>query len=219
MSTALESIQDKIKAQLVRARETVPMPTARSISVKGKVFALPTGQSSQGPLNAVILDWRNFNKYYTAAYNPQKPEPPQCFAIHSVISEMKPGAEVTKPGHADCAGCTFNKFASAATGRGKACRNTVRLAVVPSDFTTDTEPMLINISPTGLTGWASYINGLTVVEKHPVQVVTEISFDANQAYPKLVFKMAAAVSNVEQAWAIREKAQAMLDAVPVSDND
>lgn len=219
MSTALASIQEKIKAQLALARDTVAVPTAKTISTRGKVFTLPTGQSSQGPLSCVILDWRNFNKYYTQMYNPQKPSPPDCFAINSVISEMKPHEKATKPGHTDCAGCTFNKFGSAPTGRGKACRNTVRLAIVPADFTEDSEPMLLNVSPTGIRPWSGYVNSLLVNEMMPINVFTEISFDANAAYPTLLFKATKAHEMLETAWRIREAAQAMLDAPPSTDGD
>jgi hypothetical protein len=219
MSTALASIQEKIKAQLVVARSTVATPTARTISTKGKVFTLPTGQSSQGPLSAIILDWRNFNKYYTAAYNPAKPSPPDCFAIHSVITEMAPHEKAVKPSSDDCASCTFNKFGSAATGRGKACRNTVRLAIVPADFTADSDPMLLNISPTGIRPWSSYVNTLLVNDLMPINMISEITFDANAAYPTLLFKAIKTVDDLEMAWLIREKAQAMLDAPPATDGD
>lgn len=224
MSTALASIQEKIKAELAIARTTVAAPSAKTISVKGKTFTLPTGVSSQGPITSIILDYRNFNKYYTALYNPQKPSAPDCFAIHSVIEEMAPHEKARKPSHPNCRECTFNKFGSATGGgKGKACRNTVRLAVIPSDFMSttkeDTEPMLLNISPTGLTGWSMYVNGLLVNEMLPVQIVTEISFDANAAYPKLIFKGLKQNEHVEIAWMIREKAQAMLDAAPATDGE
>ena len=193
--------------------------TARTISTKGKIFTLPSGESSQHPLNVIILDWRNYNKYYTGAYNAQKPEPPACYAIHSVIAEMKPGPQVKRPSNPDCATCTFNKFGSAMTGRGKACKNTIRLAVTAGDFTIDTEPMLLNVSPTGITSWSNYMNGIIVMEKHPVQFITEITFDVNQSYPKLQFKVGVPNPDLETAWAIRDKAQVMLEALPHSDND
>ena len=195
MSTALQSIQEKIKAQLIPAREAILQATARTISTKGKIFTLPSGESPQQTLNAIILDWRNYNKYYTGAYNAQKPEPPACYAIHSVIAEMKPGPQVKRPSNPDCATCTFNKFGSVMTGRGKACKNTIRLAVIAGDFTIDTEPMLLNVSP------------------------TEITFDVNQSYPKLQFKVGVPNPDLETAWAIRDKAQVMLEALPHSDND
>lgn len=223
MSTAMASIQEKIKAQLVVARSTVAAPTAKSISTKGKVFALPSGQSSQGPLSCIILDHRNFNKYYTAAYNPQKPSPPDCFAIALELEHMRPHDKAAKPAADSCAECTFNKFGSAPTGRGKACRNTIRLAVVPADFaqTTkeDTEPMLLNVSPTGLAGFGNYFNALLVNEMLPINVITDISFDPNQAYPKLMFKEVKQHEDLELAWLLREKAQVLLDNAPATDGD
>ena len=211
MSTAMVSIQERVAAQLALQRKTVSQPGGNNISTKGKVFTLPDGKSSNGPLQAVILDHRNVNTHYSGAYNPQQITPPDCYAIGSIIEEMAPSADVDKPYCDNCEACPKNDWGSGNGGRGKACQNTVRLALVPPDATADTEPMTLKVSPTGLNSWNKLNSDLLAAELLPIQIVVDISFDPNTAYPKLQFKVAEPHDNVELFWALREKAQALLD--------
>lgn len=211
-------IRERLKQERANIRDTIPAPSGRTISVKGKVFTFPDSKTSQGPIKAVILDHRNLYKYYDAPYDAKKPVPPACFALSKVI-ELKPHADARKPQAESCAECTWNKWGSASQGNGKACKNTVRLAIAAPDMTANDEPLMINVSPTGTKSWAALVNALDVTGKMPIEVVTEIRFDANQAYPTLIFKAEQPISDEQLAtmWALREKAQAMLDQVPAGD--
>lgn len=215
MAQALQDIKAKIAAEAKNLRNQVQAPGARSISVKGKVFTFPNGQSTQDPIEVVILDFRNYNRYYTAAYNEQKPEPPACFAINSMIDQMAPHEDVAKPVHDTCVGCPMNQWGSAPRGgKGKACRNTVRLAVIPPDAKADDEALILNVSPTGLRSWSTLVATYEAIQQHPMEYVTKVSFDPNAAYPSLVFASLRPFENLEIAWAIRERSQQALDAPP-----
>ena len=215
MAIALESIQERIKAELVNQSNTVAPPAGRNISTKGKVFTLPDGTSSQGPMQAVILDHRNHNRYYTKAYDPQNPAPPDCFAISKEIPGMAPSDNSPEKQAKSCGECPMNQFGSAANGKGKACRNMIRLAIASSDADGNTEPMILTVSPTGLKSWNSLVNNLTSTGLLPVQVVTEIAFDSNAPYPTLTFKAKEAHDQLETFWQLRDKAQLLLDQEPV----
>jgi len=219
MSQEIMNINERIKAELENVKNSTPTPSTNAISTKGKMFTFPDGQAHPGPLNAVILDWRNFNRYYTKAYDPQNPTPPDCFAIAKDLGEMAPHEDASDPQSEKCQGCPMNEFGSAATGRGKACRNTVRLAVVPPDADDSFEPWLLNVAPTSLKSWTSYVNQLQAVGKLPIQSVAEIAFKSDAAFPQLVFTVRDALDEdrVMQLWNLREKAQVQLDAPPAVD--
>lgn len=217
MSNAMVNIHEQIKKELGEIRKRVPAPSGRTISTRGKVFSLPDGRTHQGPLQAVILDFRNYNRLYKTAYNPQDPKPPECFALGSDIELLAPHEDAKEPQADNCKECTHNKWGSAPTGRGKSCRNTVRLAIVPPDATAEDEPMLISVSPTGLKSWGSLVAGLEAIGMLPIQVVTEIAFDANQSYPTLLFKALQPHDELEKFWQLREKAQILLDQPPATD--
>jgi len=216
MSQALESIQEKIKAELANVNKSVAPPASRNISTAGKVFTLPDGTSNPGPMHCVILDHRNFNRYYTRAYDPQNPAPPDCFAIAKEIDALAPHEDAQDPQSDACATCPNNAWGSAATGKGKACRNSVRLAIASTDATTDTEPMILTLPPTALKGWNSFVNNLSTAGLLPIQVNVEISFDKSSAFPLPVLKAEEAHDKLKTYWQLREKAQTVLDQPPVA---
>ena len=217
-STAVMSIQDQIKAELAQVNKMVTKNEGTKISTKGKVFTLPDGTSHPGPLNVIILDWRNMRNYYTGNYNPNKPVPPACFAVGKIVEDLKPSANCSKPQHENCAECPFDKWGSAAQGNGKACKNTVRLAVTPADAKADSKIMTLDISPTGLKSFNALVTQLQGMGMLPVQVATEISFDMAEAYPKLVFGSTQPHNSLEVAMTLREKAQDLLNREPDFNN-
>lgn len=158
-----------------------------------------------------MLDHRNFNRYYTKPYDPQNPAPPDCFAISKNLSTMAPHEDAAEKQSKTCAECPMNQFGSAANGKGKACRNTVRLAVAASDATASSEPMILTVSPTGLKSWHSVVNNLSSAGMLPIQIITEIAFDPNAPYPTLTFTAKQAHDDIETFWQLRDKAQALLD--------
>lgn len=217
MSTALQSIQDQIKKELANTDKTIPPVSSRNISIKGKQFTLPDSTVHAGPLEAVILDSRFLNTFYTADYNPNDIKPPACFALAKERDDMAPHADAPEPQSAECESCPMNAWGSSPKGgKGKACRNMIRLAVAPSDATEDTEPMILRVPPTSLNSWGKLVRDLQQAGLIPLQVVTAISFDASAAYPQLQFKAMQAHDNLQLFWTLRERATALLDAPPAT---
>ncbi len=217
-NNALQSIKEQMKKELATLRESVPAPGGRNISTKGKVFTMPDGKTNQGPLRAVILDHRNMNRYFTGAYNPNDIQPPLCFALGKELN-LKPHPEAREPQAENCHECPHNQWGSAPNGgKGKACRNQVRLAIAAPDMTAEDEPYILTVSPTALRSWAALVSNLEVHGMLPIQVVTEIAFDANAAYPTLTFKATEPHDALETMWALREKAQPLLNQPPSGNN-
>ena len=189
-STALASFQAELQQELKDLANYAPPPSGNQITTKGKLFTLPDGQASPGPLNAIILDWRYNNSYFEGVYDKSNPQPPVCWAINKAPSELAPSAASPKKQNETCDGCAMDKWKSSPTGKGKACKNVCRLALVPADANEKSKPMIINVSPTALKQWGNYLTRLkTQLGMLPVQVVTEISFNPNESYPSLMFSL------------------------------
>jgi hypothetical protein len=208
------NIEDEIKKQLQAQRGQLGALPSNKIQLRDKKFTLPDGQSSDGPLECIVLDFVWFMVHYPGVYNSNNPQSPDCFAVGRESPEggqLKPHATVEKPGHSDCKECPHNQWGSALTGKGKACKNQRRLIVVPPNFDESTEPMTMYVSPAGLKNFDKYVNRLN--NEHgllPVQVVTEISFDRDKSYPLLQFKMLDVHQRVQDAWSLRERSQDLL---------
>lgn len=214
--TALVALEEELRKELAGLGAAIDPPSSNKISLKGKVFALPGGASSANPLNLVVLDFVTFNSYYTAAWNPNVRAKPACWALGKDIDKMTPSELVPNPQHIECKTCPKGQFGSAPNGsKGKACKNTRRLLVVPPDFDAKTEPMTLEVSPTGLKAWNRYVDFLRKqYAMLPMQVVTEVSFDPNLSYPSLQFTFVDAHAKVEAAFGLRNLYGDMLKREP-----
>ena len=190
---------------------------SRFISTKGKKFNMPDG-SSLDVLEAVIVDTRNTNTYYKGVYNASNPKPPACFAIAREIDDLAPHADAPEKIHTNCADCPMNQWKSApGGGNGKACKNTSRIAIVSPDGTSESKPLVLTASPTALKHWGKYLADMKKAGQHYVQVVTQISFKADEQYPVLMFS-ALRPSGDELtaiAWGLRDEAAKILDQPPI----
>lgn len=189
-STAVRSYEDYVKEQLEASKRMTQGADRKYISTKGKMFTLPSGTSDKGPLRVVVLGFTNVNTFFEGDYDPSKHQSPACFAINRFPEELKPDTDAPKPQNEDCATCPQNKFGS--KGKGKACRNKVRLALVqPEDVSEDSTIFLLDTSPTAVKTWGSYVD--TLREAHSAivqQKITDIKFHPDHAYGTLIFEPA-----------------------------
>jgi hypothetical protein len=220
-SKEVTSVQEQLKKELDTLKDRVDPPSGYMISTKGKVFTLPDGSADNGPLICVVLDWVTANTYFEGIYNPKDIKPPACFAIAREPSKAVPSDNSPKKqfdrcvGDADNPGCPKNEWNSDPQGgKGKACKNTRRILVVPADATSKTQPWVISASPTSLKHFDKYVNTLADVGTHPIEVITEISFEAGEAYPSLRFAVDTKHDNLELMWKLKELGQEILVQEP-----
>lgn len=216
MTTQLQALQAQIQAELAAVRRSLAPPASRRISAREKHFILPDGSTHEGTIHAVILDHRNINLFYAEPFDATKPARPDCFAIAKCYEDLSPANHETveRPLSDRCTTCVNNQFGSAANGKAKRCRNMVRLAIVPPDAEAGTEPMLLEIPPSALKGWARLITDLEATGLLPIQVVTEIAFDPSKPYPCPIFKVQRTHDSLPAFWALRDRATALLDQAP-----
>jgi hypothetical protein len=216
-STSITAYRENLRKELANLSTRVAPPSGNKVSLKGKLFKTPDGKTSPGPIHAVILDWRTERLYYKGSYNPQQVDPPVCWGIDSQIVAA-PSDKVKSPPSQDCASCRYNQYGSAPNGKGKACREYRRLAIVPSTATPNTDVMILQVSPTGLRHFDNFVIGLGAgpYGKSTLETITEISFDSGQDYPPLRFEAEETLNDDRLAvmMELREKAQPSLDREP-----
>lgn len=198
-NTDLVQYEEQLKRELAQLKDNVEAPSSNRISTKGKVFTLPDGRKSPGPLVAIVLDFIGINQWWQGVYNANVRAPADCFAIDRVLKNLAPPVQVagqpkivvpSKPQAARCEICPKNQWGTGVNGTGKACKNQRRLLIVAPDFDDKTQPMTLQVSPTGIKHWDKYVRD--VASDHgamPVQMITSISFDPNQSYPTLLFDL------------------------------
>jgi hypothetical protein len=178
------------------------------VSIKGKVFHIQRGDernlltkpdSDDEPaasLEAVILSV-NPNKskvYYDKGYEQGSVAKPTCYSNDGTA----PASDAEEPQSKKCAVCPHNQWGSRITdngGKGKACGDSMRLAIAPAGMIND--PMLLRVPAATLKTLGQYGQQLSKRGVEPQYVVTKIGFDYTVAHPALTFKAVRFVAEAE----------------------
>lgn len=217
MSTDLTAFQANLPADILeQMRIQTELERARMGSVserdviritQDKKFQLPSGDLVD-EFDAVIVNFAYRNNYYLGRYNPKDPTPPACFAISDDAKLLEPSANSPMVQSDDCASCQHNQYGSSPTGNGKACKNTVMIAVVPADDQANHPIWVVQTSPTAITAFNKYVKHVMDTVKYPAQsVVTRFFLDPKETYATLRFEIVN--PNLEVAVAFGRKEEAM----------
>ena len=165
-------VQFNEQEELDALRQRLAAPSGDKIKISNKQFKLPGGDTLDF-LDIVVVDFVYFNTYYEGAYDSNNIVPPNCFALHPEPKSMVPSANSPDVQDAQCAGCWANEFGS--SGKGKACQNRVLIAVLPTDANEETPFSILDISPTAVKGFSSYVGGVASAHKRlPYGVITHV---------------------------------------------
>lgn len=170
--------------ELEDLRGRLAAPSGDSIKVDNKQFKLPNGDVSD-LLTGIIVDFVYYNAYYEGAFDPNNIVPPNCFALHPEPTGGVPSANSPDKQEDSCQACWANQFGSA--GKGKACRNAIKVALLPPDAEEDTPLMILNVSATALKPFSAYLSAVLRLQRPPYSVTTDIICDPNFKYDTLRF--------------------------------
>lgn len=208
------SIQETLRAQAAAMAGRTGAPTGNSIrATQDKMFQLPDGSKVAGPLELVVVEFTNKNVYYEGAYDANNITAPNCFAIHPLIKDMAPSANAPDKQCDDCGSCPMNQFGSA--GKGKACKNTRVLAVLPPDADESTPLWTLNVSPTALKNFDAFVAGVNrTFEMPPIATVVEVDFNEAETFASLTFSNPRPNENLAVHFARQAEAKALLEVEP-----
>lgn len=130
-STAVVSIEDQLKARLaLQAESTKKLQTGTNrIGFKGGVLQIDGQIVPSGKAKVIVLATQPVRAFYDGPFNPDVAQTPACYSFDMVA----PHPEAQKPVQERCEGCPNNKFGTAAVGKGKACKESARIAMVSAN--------------------------------------------------------------------------------------
>lgn len=168
-------------------------PSVGRISLKSGVMTYG-GQAIPGnAMDVIIVGGAYRNVYYAGRYDPNNIVNPNCFALADEEGDLQAHENVPDenvPGDSDktvrenpraCAGCAMGEWASDPNGgRGKACKQTRRLIMLPADVleaedpvdaTTKSEMAILDVPVTSVKNYANLVNSLAATIGLPVWAV------------------------------------------------
>jgi hypothetical protein len=142
--TNIINYKQKLREQAEQAVKQEVVAGGTMLSTRGGVLTYGEETLPGNQACVIILDSVKENTYYGAnKFDPDAPSPPICYAFgRGPVGEdemaphesMQVDLNYFKPQHDSCTGCQWNEWGSADKGRGKACQNRRRLALIPAGF-------------------------------------------------------------------------------------
>jgi hypothetical protein len=164
--------------------------------LRGGILSWQDAPMPNNQMAVVIVDSILENVFYEGKYDPDTPQSPVCFAFGREEKSMAPHQLVLDAGNQACgesglcSGCEMNEWASADVGRGKACRNTRRLAMIPAGVIGDNGKFQIfddeehfataavgfmKLPVTSVKGYASFVKQVAAaLRRPPFGIVTKV---------------------------------------------
>lgn len=200
------------EAEMAKQAE-VAAASQRAMGGGGKFFGMAAGTLSfdgqplpGNQMAVIILADTMMNSYYEGKYDPDNRASPKCFAFAKDESQLEPHANVDADPYFDrqndvCAGCPQNEWGSADTGKGKACQNRVRLAMIPAgsykpkggrnagfdlelfddpDHFKSAEEAFMNLPVTSVAEYTTFVRGLAAeLRRPPHGVIANVYLEAH----------------------------------------
>lgn len=215
-----EDLEARFAAEAAQEAERLPTSGGSKLSIRGGEFTYK-GASLGESLEVIILGFRYENAWYGGLpYDQENPSIPACFAIAADRIDLKPCKNAPEPQtEEDCSVCEYGQWGSAETGRGKACKDQRRVALMhvsdlEAEDPSDIEIVILNVPPTSVKNFDKYAKGINKLVKRPLYgVVTKLAFDDDSDYEVLTFDHVRKieVNEIDIIDTKREEADEMLD--------
>jgi len=208
------SIQEALRAQVAGLGGRIAPATGNAIRLtQDKKISLPDGTKTEGPLELVVVDFVTTHNFYAGRFDKDNIVPPDCFAIGVDPKNMVPSPNAPNPQAKDCQSCPMNAWGS--DGKGKACKNGRKLAVLPPAADDTTDIWTLGVSPTALKNFDGYVASVArTFGMPPVGVVTTVELSGAVDYPQLQFGNPQPNENVAVAFARQGEARELLMIEP-----
>lgn len=207
----------RMQREVAALRDRLTSRTVQHIKYKGAQHFILGDDLTVREIEIVVVAFTNTNAYYATGFVAGTVQPPLCYAIDPLPHGMIPRDNSPAKQHHECDSCKMNQFKSHQNGRGKACRNARRLAVLLLNNTTVEKADLctIDVPPTSLKAFDRYVTSLAArYGCMPVAVLTRVTLDPNETYSKLNFEVIRPLTEKEivAAYNWSEQAEAHINA-------
>ena len=212
-------VQEQMAADIAAFQQRMSAPTGNRISVtQDKKFRNAAGDKFD-TMSGVIVDFVAKKAFYEGAYDKDNIVPPNCFALGFVPHDaLEPSENSPETQHHDaCKTCPKNQFKSADNGKGKACKDSYILALLPPDAEEGAPLVTLELSATAIKPFEKYVRDLARdFGKAPYCFVTEFYFDDASDFPSVRCgnPQVADGNLIALAYMQREEAQKLLSVEP-----
>lgn len=181
--TAVVNWKERMAAVTAQAAQS-EAPKGGFLSFKGGNMSYDEQPIPGNKLDVIVVDFILENGMFREKYNPMKTASPMCYAMGREEEDLRPHEDAEEPQHTDCATCPNNEWGSDPEGgRGKACKNSRRIAIITADCLTKgidairkSNVVMCKIPVTSIKNFSRFVNQCTgVMGTPPFGIVAELS--------------------------------------------
>jgi len=215
-------------AQNAKETSAAERPQQSKLSIKGGILSWAGDAVAGNVMPVVVVGSAYINTWYIDQYNPNVVALPRCFSLgmpefrDGVFKEPKLFAHENVLKHNDyaqepgmsCVGCPNHEWGSDPQGgRGKACKEKRRIAVIPAAALNSVEDVAnaefatLDIPVMSVANWSNYVNKLSAATGLPYYaVVTDLGVvnDPRSQY-KVTFAGVGKISSEELVRAVMKR--------------
>jgi len=186
---------DEELARLAKRAGEIERPSGLTIGTRAGVLTYNGNPCPDNKLDVIVVASVHANTLYEGKFDPNNLTSPVCFAYSEDGGpDMAPHPASSKPQCSTCAECWANQWKSDPDGgRGKACKNTRSLAVIPAstrpeDIAT-AEIAILKPPVTSVNNWQMYVQKCGALYKSPpLALITRVgSVPDQKSQYKLTF--------------------------------
>lgn len=182
MSNEVINWEEKLLAE-AKADVAKSTPSNSTISFKAGVVTYAGQAAPDNKLQCIVINTGFERAYYEGTYDPDNIATPACFGLSLTEAVTAPHSSVADPKSDACATCPMNAWGSAERGKGKACKERKRLALIPANVLKGdpeailrAEVALARLPVTSVKNWDNYVQFVAASKRRPSwAVVTEIT--------------------------------------------
>lgn len=143
-------------------------------------------------MECIALVSMHENVLYPSRFDAASPESPICYAFSFTGDNMEPHAEAEQRQAQFCKDCPKLKWGTSDNGKGKACRETRRISLLPASAAASAENVvaatagLLRVPITSVKHWAAYVARLAAMNVPPFAMITKVSLTPD---PKTMFRL------------------------------
>jgi hypothetical protein len=149
----------------------------KGLSFRGGVMSLG-GVDIGHETDVLIVGYVPERQYFTGDYDASNTTAPNCYSFDGVA----PHPSVAQPLHETCKGCPMDEFGSARVGKGKACKEGRRLAIIPADKepASDAQLYTARVSTMNVPAFDAYETVLESAGKTVFESITKLTCHADK---------------------------------------
>lgn len=199
--------EELAKEAAAQAAELPAVSAGAFLSTAGGRLKFQGADVPGNKLDVIVLGFVSENQFYEGRYDPANSSSPICYAFGHDQKEMRPHDASPDAQHTDCASCPHNQWGSDPNGgKGKACKNVMRLAMVPAGDP-DADVFFAKVPVTSVKNFSKYANDIAAQLKRPVfSVVTRLATEPDDTSQfKMLFQLVEQIEDGNTIGSIMER--------------